>query len=118
MGELQEFITGSRNNGDEAYREFNTPYENRTGGSGDSYADSTMRGLLLFVKWGGGITRIRELQEKHDPSVSNDYADEIVAELINGRLVIVDQSVGSPREIQQASERIMWSIFHNQVSFY
>ena len=116
MGELQEFITGGgRNNGDEAYREFNTHYENRTGGSGDSYADSTMRGLLLFVKWGGGITRIRELQEKHDPSVSNDYADEIVAELINGKLVIVDQSVGSPREIQQASERIMWSIFHNQV---
>ncbi len=116
MSELQEFITGgSRNNGDEAYRNFNTGYENRSGGSGESYADSTMRGLLLFVKWGGGITRIRELQEKHNPGVATDYADEITEELTRGKLVIVDQSVGSPREIQQASERIMWSIFQNQV---
>ena len=114
--ELREFITGSSGgNGDQSYIAFNRKYQDRPGGSGEPYSNANMRGFLSFSARLGGITRIRELQEKHHPDVATVYEDEIVKELIQGKLVIVDQSVGAESEVRQASERIMWSIFNHQV---
>ncbi len=117
MTELREFITGGRGgNGDDRYIAFNRWYQDRPDGSGEPYANPSMRGLLSFVQRTGGTTRIRELQEKHSPGVAAVYEDEIVEELISGKLVIVDQSVGSELEVEQASERIMWRIFNHQIA--
>ena len=61
-----------------------------------------------------GVSRVRELNERHSPSVESDYSTEIVDELVRGKLVIVDQSIGSPSEIEHTSERIMWELFNRQ----
>ena len=73
-----------------------------------------LNGLLSMLEWAGGVSRIRELQDRHSPAVGSDYSTEIIDELVNGKLVIVDQSVGSPLEIKHSAERIMWALFNCQ----
>ena len=54
------------------------------------------------------------MKDRHDANVSEDYSTEIVNELVDGKLVIVDQSTGSPTEIQYSSDRVMWELFNRQ----
>ena len=115
MAAVQEFvISGRQGTGHEAFVEFNRRYQARPNGSGEPWNDDTLNGLLYLLSWGGGVARIRELQERHSANVENDYSTEIVNELENGKLVIVDQSIGSHTEIKHTSERIMWEIFNRQ----
>ena len=108
---LQEFvISGQRAEGHPKFKEFNSNYEKK----GKPWNDDTLNGLLYLLSWGGGVGRIRELQERHSSSVESDYSTEIVDELVKGKLVIVDQSIGSQTEIEHTSERIMWEIFNRQ----
>ncbi len=109
---LQEFITsGQKGQGHDKFQEFNTTYQNK---KGKPWNDDTLNGLLRLLSWSGGVMRIRELQERHSPDVQSDYSTEIVDELINGKMVIVDQSIGSPDEIKHTSERVMWELFNRQ----
>ena len=109
---LQEFvISGRQRVGHPQFQEFNSNYQDK---KGKPWNDDTLNGLLSLLSWGGGISRIRELQERHGPSVESDYSTEIVSELVNGKLVIVDQSIGSPTEIEHSSDRIMWELFNRQ----
>ena len=102
---LQKFM------GTEQFRDFNHEYqaEHRK-----QWNDDTLNGLLSLLQFPGGVSRVRELNERHSPSVESDYSTEIVDELVRGKLVIVDQSIGSPSEIEHTSERIMWELFNHQ----
>ena len=80
----------------------------------EPWSDETLNGLLSLLQLPGGVSRVRELNERHSPSVESDYSTEIVDELVDGKLVIVDQSIGSPSEIEHTSERIMWELFNRQ----
>jgi len=105
---LQEFmIGGSKGQGDSAYHAFEEK-------KGKPWSDDTLEGLLGFLKGPAGATRLRGLLERHDPAVGTDYSDDIVEDLHNGKLVIVDQSVGSPTENEYSSERIMKALFNRQ----
>ena len=109
---LQEFvISGQRSEGHPKFKEFNNDYEIR---KGKPWNDDTLNGLLYLLSWGGGVSKVRELQDRHSSSVESDYSTEIVGELVDGKLVIVDQSIGSQTEIEHTSERIMWEIFNRQ----
>ena len=112
---LQEFVlSGRQGTGHPEFVAFNRRYQARPNGSGEPWNDDALNGLLSLLGWSGGVGRIRELQERHSPSVESDYSTEIVDELVDGKLVIVDQSIGSPTEIEHTSERIMWEIFNRQ----
>ena len=112
---LQEFVlSGRQGTGHPAFVDFNRRYQARPNGSGEPWNDDALNGLLSLLSWGGGVGRVRELQERHSPSVESDYSTEIVDELVKGKLVIVDQSIGSQTEIEHTSERIMWEIFNRQ----
>ena len=112
---MQEFaISGRQGTGHEKFQEFNLKYQARKNGSGEPWNDDTLNGLFYLLSWGGGVGRVRELQERHNPNVESDYSTEIVDELVSGKLVIVDQSIGSPTEIEHTSERIMWELFNRQ----
>lgn len=109
---LQEFtISGSQGKGHAKFEEFNRQYQAR---KGKPWNDDTLNGLLSLMSYRGGVSRIRELRERHSPNVEFDYSTEIVDELEKGKLVIIDQSIGSPVEIEHTSERIMWEIFNRQ----
>jgi DNA helicase HerA-like ATPase len=57
---------------------------------------------------------ISRLLEYHSPTSTSDYADDVVADLRAGRLVIVDQSTGDPDMNRAAGERLMWRVFNRQ----
>ena len=96
---------------EEAFKTFNRQY---IGERGKPWDDDTLNGLLSLLQFRGGVSRVRELNDRHSPSVESDYSTEIVDELVDGKLVIVDQSIGSPVEITHTSERIMWELFNRQ----
>lgn len=102
---LREFIDHPN------FQEFN---RQRMESGSERWNDDTLDGLLSLLQYPGGVSRVRELNERHSPSVESDYSTEIVNELVNGKLVIVDQSIGSPTEIEHTSERIMWELFNRQ----
>ena len=102
---LQKFM------GTNEFKDFNRRYESR---KRKPWNDDTLNGLLSLLQYPGGVSRVRELNERHSPSVESDYSTEIVDELVDGKLVIVDQSIGSPTEIEHTSERIMWELFNRQ----
>lgn len=104
---LQKFV-----NSDE-FQRFDRNYQQNSS-SGRSWLDDTLKGLLRLLSRQEGVARIRELQERHSPDVQSDYSTEIVDELINGKMVIVDQSIGSPDEIKHTSERVMRELFNRQ----
>ena len=95
----------------DGFRNFNRNYEDK---NGKPWNDDTLNGLLSLFDREEGVARVRELQERHSPNVESDYSTEIVDKLIEGKLVIVDQSIGSPGEIKHTSERVMWELFNCQ----
>ena len=113
LSPLQEFVVGNKQSdeGSDGFKAFNEKYRSR---KGKPWNDDMLNGLLSLLKWPNGKARIRELQDRHSPSVKSDYATTIVKELTEGKLVIVDQSIGSPVELQHTSTRLMWELFNCQ----
>ncbi|OMI89099.1 hypothetical protein BSZ07_13565 [Streptomyces sp. M1013] len=74
--------------------------------------DPFMAVLAVFdAKVGGAvINRIRTLVDFHDPGSRGDLADKVWDDLVAGRLVIVDLSVGSDRVTTLLSERLVFRL--------
>ena len=73
-----------------------------------------MTGLLSIFEYPNGVRALRPLQSEHSPSSSGDYAQSVVDDLLAGKLVIFDQSLGDPDMNKAAAERIMWALFNRQ----
>ncbi|MCY4393083.1 MAG: DUF87 domain-containing protein [Chloroflexi bacterium] len=91
---------------------FNARY--RTGHDGRNWSDDRLSGLLRIFENTRGVQAVRECREWHDPQRNTDYTDEIVADLAEGKLVILDQALGDPVMNEQSAERIMRAIFARQ----
>ena len=91
---------------------FNQQY--RRDHDGRNWSDDRLSGLLRIFENTRGVQAIRECREWHDPERNADYTDEIVADLANGKLVILDQALGDPVMNEQSAERIMRAIFIQQ----
>ena len=81
---------------------------------GRNWSDDRLLGLLRIFENTRGVQAIRECREWHDPQRDADYTDEIVADLADGKLVILDQALGDPVMNEQSAERIMRAIFARQ----
>ena len=93
------------------YSSFNNAYRSR---KGHDWHDDTVRNLLRIFDNTRGIQAIRECRQWHNPSQNHDYIQRILEDLAKGRLVILDQALGSPEMNQQSAEQIMWRIFNRQ----
>jgi hypothetical protein len=56
---------------------------------------------------GRGFRYLQPLRVYHSPARRDDYADEVLAELVAGKIVIIDLSLGSEAVLKFASERIV-----------
>ena len=100
------------------YSQFDQEYINRPNGSGEQWADADLLRLLEMYAWPNGMRQIGAASEQHSNETDGDYADAIYEHLCEGRLVIVDQSIGNPQINKSAADRIMWAIFRgNQAEF-
>lgn len=98
----------------DAYSNFNRAYQARANSDGRSWHDQDLEAILSFMDQRGGLAELGRLAEQHSPDTNTDYADDIVADLRRGRLVIVDQSTGDPELNKAAAERLMLRVFNRQ----
>ena len=99
------------------YTEFENLYVTSSS-SGDTWADEEFKKILQMFFYPNGVRLIGQAIPQHTNSTTEDYAVEIYNHLVEGHLVIIDQSSGEPELNQSSAERIMWKIFReNQREF-
>ena len=106
---LNRFISDERG----PYKDFNSKYVSKSK-SGESWAEPRFADILRVFFSQNGPRSFQRVREQHDPTSTNDYAESIVNDLRDGKLVIVDQSTGDPVQNSAAAERIMWKVFARQ----
>lgn len=100
------------------YQAFDQWYITQSRGSGDPWADPDLLKLLGMFQYPNGTRQIGKVHSQHRADITSDYTDDIYRDLVEGRLIIIDQSSGEPEINQAAADRIMWKIFRqNQDRF-
>ena len=107
---LNRFINDKKS----GYDKFEQEYINQPGGSGDAWADPRLKSVIRIFESPNGPRLLQKAQEQHDPDTANDFADAVVADLNEGKLVIIDQSGADDEQAQAAAERVMWRVFRSQ----
>ena len=79
-----------------------------------NWSDDRFLGLLRIFENTRGLAVIQQARQWHGLDQVTDYAEDIVNHILDGRLVIFDQSLGDPEMNEQAAARIMWQIFTSQ----
>jgi len=79
--------------------------------TGESWADADLESLLEMFNYSKAINLLGAVSIQHTTTIGTDYAQDIYNDLVDGKLVIVDQSSGEPELNKSSAERIMWYIF-------
>ena len=108
--QLNRFISDSGS----PYQAFNSSYMADPNKSGEPWAEPRFADILRIFFSQNGPRSFQRVREQHDPNSPRDYAERIVNDLRQGKLVIVDQSTGGPEQNPRAAERIMWKVFERQ----
>ncbi|MDD9961580.1 MAG: hypothetical protein OXU70_05740 [Gammaproteobacteria bacterium] len=82
--------------------------------SHESWADPRFRAVLRIFGSRNGPRAFQVMQEQHDPNNTIDFAEAVVKDLQEGKLVVIDQSAGEPEQNRAAAERVMWHIYRAQ----
>lgn len=106
---LDTFINDKKS----TYNVFEEQYR-RSSTSNQDWADPRLKAVLGIFRYPNGVRTFQDLRNQHSAKASSDYAEDIVNDLKDGKLVIVDQSVGNPKLNRQAAKRIMRKVFDAQ----
>ncbi|MBK9096842.1 MAG: DUF87 domain-containing protein [bacterium] len=83
--------------------------------SGDNWADQDLLKILEMLYRPNGAKQIGKVSDNHSPSTTSDYAEDIYNDLINGKLVIIDQSIGDPILNKSTADRVMGLVFQKNL---
>lgn len=110
---LSQYISDSKSN----YSDFEREYIKESS-TGDYWADDGLKKILAMYEYPNGSRLIGKAIPQHSIDTTSDYADDIYNHLMQGKLVIIDQSSGEHELNKSSAERIMWHIFkRNQELF-
>ncbi len=99
--------------GDHGYKNFNKDYLSKH--DRRDWHDDRINNLLRIFENTRGIQAIRECRNWHSPTQNQeDPIQRVLDDLEKGRLVILDQALGSPDMNNQSAKQIMWRIFERQ----
>ena len=96
----------------DSFKSFDREYASKH--AGRNWSDSHLLGLLRFYANTRARSIVQNTRQWHDLSSTADYADTIVQQVREGKLVIVDQLLGDPEMNRQAAERIAHQLFKEQ----
>lgn len=109
---LNKFISENKE-----YKNFETEYI-KTSSTGNAWADDDLKKTLGILERQNGTRQIGKAALQHSSDTQSDYADDIYNDLVQGKLVIVDQSCGDPELNKSSAKRIITKIFQkNQHEF-
>ena len=94
------------------FKNFDRDYAEKNGGR--NWADSHLKGLLRIYDNTRGLAIAGNARVWHDLNSDEDYAEAVVRQVREGKLVIVDQLLGEPDLNRQAAERIVLGLFKAQ----
>ena len=94
------------------FRKFDEDYARKN--QGRNWSDPHLKGLLRIHDNTRGLAMARNARVWHDLGSDEDYADVIVRQVREGKLVIVDQLLGDPELNRQAAARIVLGLFRAQ----
>ena len=108
MVHLDAFIHDNRS----GFSQFDNWYmTGRRNASGDPWADEDFKKILRMFGYPNGARRIADAIPMHTDTVGSDFADDIYQAIVEGKLVIVDQSSGDETVNQSSARRIVQRIF-------
>lgn len=111
---LDKFIRDRKS----GYPIFEAAYIKKSSGSGDKWADEDLKKIIGLFQFPNGTRKIGRAVAQHSADTKEDYAKDIYKHLIDGKLVIIDQSSGEPDLNKSSANRIMTEIFRkNQKRF-
>lgn len=88
----------------EAYIDYNQDYIKEST-TGEGWADSDLERLLEMFVYSKGANLIGKAEDYHSFGMDEDYAEEIYNDLVEGKLVIVDQATGDPEINKNVSKK-------------
>lgn len=110
---LAEYIDDSKSN----YNQFETEYI-KSSSSGENWADEDLKKILTMFRYPNGSRQLGKAATQHSSSTTDDYAEDIYQDLLNGKLVIIDQSSGDPELNESSARRIITRIFEKNKSVF
>lgn len=96
------------------YRAFDRWYIDQSS-SGENWADEDLLKILEMIYRPNGAKQIGKVRDNHSASTSSDYAEDIYNDLVEGKLVIIDQSIGDPILNKSSADRVMQFIFQKNL---
>jgi hypothetical protein len=99
----------------------NNPDVLKFGKNKNSWIDSELEAILeIYNKRRGliGYNILSGLRKFHTPDTDSDYVDDIILELKDGKIVIVDLSLGNEAVLQYSSERIINGILKDSSKLF
>ncbi len=94
------------------FKRFDREYADKH--DGRNWADSHLKGLLRIYDNTRGLATTGNVRVWHDLGSDEDYAEAVVRQVREGKLVIVDQLLGEPDMNRQAAARIVLRLFKAQ----